>query len=91
MVPANEVPIWEAHFAAEPWGFKAQDMLASKMAMQIGSSMGRLKPGVSVGDFMFKDKFESGALTREEFNDLSNDEQNIYLEREIIKMKRVLN
>lgn len=91
MVPASEVPIWEAQFAAEPWGFKAQDMLASKTAMQIGSSVGRLKPGVSVSDFMFKDKFESGGLTRDEFELMSKEEQSIYLDREIIKMKRVLN
>lgn len=91
IVPASEIPIWEAHFAAEPWGFKAQDMLASKLALQLGSVMGRVKPNASVSDFMFKDKFESGQLTRDEFNALSKEEQNIYCEREINRMKRVLN
>jgi hypothetical protein len=91
MVPAGELPIWEAHFAAEPWGFKAQDMLASKSVLQLGQAMGRLKPGVSVGDFMFKDKFENGQLTRDEFNELSKQEQHLYCEREINRMKRVLN
>lgn len=91
MVPASEIPVWEAHFASEPWGFKAMDMLASKTVLQLGNSMGRLKPGVNVGDFMFKDKFETGQLTREEFSELSKAEQNLYCEREINRMKRVLN
>lgn len=91
MVPASEMPIWQAHFAAEPWGFQAQDMLASKTVLQLGGALGRLKPGVAISDFMFKDKFESGQLTREDFNALSKEEQNLYCEREINRMKRVLN
>jgi hypothetical protein len=91
MVPASEIPIWEAHFASEPWGFKALDKLASKTVLQLGGAMGRVKPGVTVDDFMFKDKFENGQLTREEFNALSKAEQDLYCEREIRRMKQVLN
>lgn len=91
LVPASELPIWRAHFAAEPWGFNAQDMLASKTAHQIGQVSGRVKPGSSYTDFMFKDKFDSGDLCKEEFELLSEQEQKIYVERQIRAAQLVLN
>lgn len=91
MVPASELPIWRAHFAQEPWGFKAMDMLASKTAMQVSSSIGRLKPGTSFKHFMFQDRFESCDLSREEFDLLSKEEQDIYNDRQIRAAQMVLN
>lgn len=91
MVPACELPIWRAHFGQNPWGFKAADMLASKTAMQISQAVGRLKPGVSHLDFMFKDRFETCDLTQEEFDLLSKQEQDMYNDRQIRAAQMVLN
>lgn len=90
MVPASELPIWQAHFAQEPWGFKAMDMLASKTAMQIGSAVGRLRPGASYKSFMFQDRFESCDLSQEEFDQLSKEEQNLYNDKQIRLLQMVL-
>lgn len=90
-MPASELPVWRAHFAQEPWGFRAMDMLASKTAMQISSSFAKLKPGASFRDFMFTDKFESCDLSQEEFNALSKEEQDIYIDQQIRAVQRVLN
>ncbi len=91
IVPASELAIWRVHFANEPWGFKAQDMLASKTAKQIFESTGRLRAGTSYRDFMFTDAFESLDLTHEQFALLSDAEQHDYVKRQIEAAKRVLN
>lgn len=91
MLPASELPIWRAHFAQEPWGFQAQDMLASKTAMHIGGAIGRLKPGTTYKAFMFQDRFESCDLSQEEFDALSKDEQDLYNDRQIRAAQMVLN
>ena len=91
LVPASELPIWRVHFAQEPWGFKAMDMLASKSALQIGGAIGKLKPGANYRDLMFKDRFETCDLTHEEFELLSKEEQNIYNDRQIRAAQMVLN
>jgi hypothetical protein len=91
MVPASELSVWRAHFAQEPWGFKAMDMLASKSAMQISAVVGRLKPGANYRDFMFRDRFETCDLTQEEFDLLSKEEQDMYNERQIRAAQMVLN
>lgn len=91
IVPAAEMPLWRAYYAQEPWGFRAQDMLQSKSAMQIAQSSGRLRPGVSVKDFMFKDKFESMELSDGEYEALSKEEKNLYLDKKIAALKQVLN
>jgi hypothetical protein len=91
MVPASELPLWRAHFAKEPWGFEADDMLASKSAMQICGAIGKLKPGVGHKNFMFSDRFETCDLTQEEFESLSKEEQNMYNDRQIRAAQMVLN
>lgn len=90
-MPASELPIWRVHFANEPWGFKAQDMLASKNAKQIFESTGRLRAGTSYREFMFTDPFESLDLTDEQFALLSNAERHDYVRRQVEAAKRVLN
>lgn len=90
MVPASELPIWRAHFKAEPWGFHAQDMLASKTAYQIAQASGRVNQGTSYTDFMFKDAFDSGDLSSVDFDALSEQEQKIYVEQQIRAAQLVL-
>lgn len=91
LVPANELPIWRAHFAEEPWGFHAQDMLASKTAYQISQATGRLSRDAVYTDFMFQDRFDSGELSGDEFEMLSETEQKLYVERQIRAAQMVLN
>lgn len=91
LVPASELPLWRVHFEQEPWGFRAMDRLASKTALQITAALGRIRPGTGVADLMFQDRFTSGDLTEAEFEELSPEEQNVYLERQIRKAMMVLN
>lgn len=91
IVPAAEMPIWRTHYAQEPWGFRAQDMLQSKGTMQIAQASGRLRPGVTFKDFMFKDRFESMELSDDEYELLSKEEKNLYLDKKIAALKKVLN
>lgn len=91
LVPAGEMPLWRAYYAQEPWGFRASDMLQSKTAMQIAQASGRLKPGVGFADFMFKDRFESMELSDDEYQALSKEEKNLYLDRKIAALRKVLN
>lgn len=90
LVPAHEIPIWRAHFNAEPWGFHAQDMLTSKAAFQIVQSQQSMVAGSSYSDFMFKDRFESCELTQAEFDELSEDEQVMYAEQQVKLAMKVL-
>jgi hypothetical protein len=90
MLPAWEWPIWRCYYEQEPWGFKSQDMLLSKAAMQISQASAKLKPGVTYKEFMFRDRFESGDLTDNEYKALSAEEKNIYLNRQISALRRVL-
>lgn len=90
-VPAHEYPIWQAYFEANPWGFKGQDMLASKTALQICSAHTQLKPNASYSDFMFKDRFESLSLSQAEFDALSPQEQAKYNDMQIQQAQSVLN
>lgn len=90
VLPAWEWPIWRCHYAQEPWGFRGQDMLQSKAAMQIAQASAKLQPGVTYQDFMFRDKFETGDLSREEYERLSPEEKNIYLNQQIRLMQKVL-
>lgn|SRR5690606_17028649 len=90
MVPASEWPIWRCYYEREPWGFKSSDMLLSKTAMQVAQASAKLKPGVTYRDFMFKDAFESGDLTRAQYEQLSPEEKSVYLDEQIKQMKKVL-
>jgi hypothetical protein len=90
LVPASEMPIWQAHFNAEPWGFEAQDMLASKSAFQIIQASAQLKSGTDFTDFMFRDRFETGDLDAEEFESLSEEEKTLYVNRQVALAQKVL-
>jgi len=91
IVPACEVPLWAEYFHLEPWGFTGQDMIASKTAMYVCGSMAKLKPGVSHKDFMFTSRFESLDLTNDEFDALSQQERDIYVNKQIQQAQMVLN
>lgn len=83
--------MWAEYYHLEPWGFNAQDMLASKTAMYVCGSNSKLKPGASYKDFMFTNRFDSLDLTHEEFNALSQQERDIYVNKQIQQAQMVLN
>lgn len=85
LVPAGELPIWEAHFEREPWGFHATDQLLSKAALHIAQATGSVKEGVTVQDFMYSDAFDALKLTDPEIEKLSEAERANYLHRRLIK------
>jgi hypothetical protein len=90
LVPASEWPIWRVQFAKEPWGFNAMDMLVSKMANQLAQLQNKLRPGTSFREFMFADPYETMTLSKEQFQDLSLEEQEDYVRRQIQLTKQVL-
>jgi hypothetical protein len=80
MVPAAEIPIWETHFAREPWGYGAMDQLLSKTALQINRDS---KSHYS--DYMFTDAFDALTLTSDQFDRLSDVEKRDYKHRQFIR------
>lgn len=91
IVPASEVQLWAEYYHLEPWGFAGADMLASKTAMYVCGSNSQLKPGVSYKDFMFSNRYESLDLTQAEFDALSEEEQRIYVDKQVAQAQMVLN
>lgn len=91
MLPASEVQLWSEFYNLEPWGFRADDMLASKIAMQVCSGLSKLKPNVTYRDFMFSDRFESMDLTDQELEQLSQEERDLYINKLIRQAEMVLN
>jgi hypothetical protein len=90
LVPASELPIWEAHFAREPWGFNATDQLLSKTALQIARATGSVKEGVTVQDLMVSDAYDSLQLNDQQIEELSEQEREYYLRRRLSQRFRDL-
>lgn len=86
LLPASELPIWQAHFNDEPWGFDAADYLQAKHAIHTSQT---LKSGTRVRDLMEQDPYADLSLNQEQFEQLDEDEKLLYSQRLVARAKRV--
>lgn len=81
------MPYWAVMWSQEPWGFRGLDLLTSKQALYSG----RFRAGTSASDLMIPDPFEDYELSQEEFDELTAEEQNDYVDKQFRLMQMVLN
>lgn len=83
-MPASELPLWQAHYNDEPWGFDAEDYLHSKNAFFTSTT---LKQGTSIKDLVEDDPYENLSLTPEQFEKLDHEEKTLYSKRLVARAK----